>query len=81
MEDKKKLSNLVSNELIDRIYTMGIKNGAIGGKVLGAGGGGFILFVVPPEENDKFIKKFKKFTIIPFNFENVGSKIIMNNNL
>ena len=59
---------------------MGIKNGAIGGKVLGAGGGGFILFVVPPEENDKFIKKFKKFTIIPFNFENV-SKIIMNNNL
>ena len=38
-------------------------------------------FVVPPEENDKFIKKFKKFTIIPFNFENVGSKIIMNNNL
>ena len=79
-EIKKKLSNLVSNEFIDRIYTLGIKNGAIGGKVLGAGGGGFLLFVVPPEENDKFIKKFKKFTIIPFNFENEGSQIIMNNN-
>ena len=79
MEDKK-LSNLVSNELIDRIYTMGIKNGTIGGKVLGAGGGGFILFFVPLNDREKFIKKFKKFTIIPFNFENNGSQIIMNTN-
>ncbi len=77
---KKKLSKLVSNDTIDYIYKLGIDNGASGGKVLGAGGGGFILFFVPLNEREKFIKKFKKFTIIPFNFEKDGSQIIMNTN-
>ena len=43
---KKQLSNKVSNKTIDEIYDIGIKNGALGGKILGAGGGGFMLFIV-----------------------------------
>ena len=64
----------------EKLGGAGIYNGALASKVIGAGGGGFILFFVPSNEREKFIKKFKKFTIIPFNFENNGSQIIMNTN-
>ena len=59
-----------------------MKKGATGGKVLGAGGGGFILFYVPYQHQKKFIKSFKNFNRlinIPFNFNNEGSSIIFNN--
>lgn len=76
---KKELSKHISSDYIDKIYNRGIKNGALGGKILGAGGGGFLLFYVDENKIAKFKKSLKNFTIIPFKFENKGSKIIFNN--
>jgi D-glycero-alpha-D-manno-heptose-7-phosphate kinase len=56
---KKNLSHKVSNPKINDIYNLGIKSGAYGGKLLGAGGGGFILFYVPKKNQKKFQIKFK----------------------
>ena len=56
---KKKLSNSVSNKSIDSIYNHGIKNGALGGKLLGVGSGGFLLFYVN-NKNKKHLKKQMK---------------------
>lgn len=77
---KKELSKAISNKKIDWIYDKGLKSGAIGGKLLGAGGGGFILFYVPQKFKDKFKNKMNKYTIIPFRFSNEGSSIILNKN-
>jgi D-glycero-alpha-D-manno-heptose-7-phosphate kinase len=55
-----------------------MKNGALGGKLLGAGGGGFFLFYVPKEKQNIFRKYLKKTIIIPFNFTNEGSEIMFN---
>ena len=76
---KKELSSHISSEFIDDIYSKGIKNGALGGKILGAGGGGFLLFYVDEKKIINFKNSLKNFTIIPFKFENKGSKIIFNN--
>ena len=76
---KKELSKHISSNFIDDIYNKGLKNGALGGKILGAGGGGFLLFYVDEKLISKFKKSLNNFTIIPFNFENKGSKIIFNN--
>ena len=76
---KKNLSTKVSNDLIDKIYKNGINYGAYGGKLLGAGSGGFICFLVEPSEKQKFISRFKNLLHIPINLENSGSKIIYNN--
>ena len=73
---KKKLDRAISNSDLDDIYQNGIKNGALGGKILGAGGGGFFLFFVPVEKKKHFIKKMSKLISISFKFENFGSKII-----
>ena len=77
--EKKKLSPSITNREIDSIYNKAIRNGALGGKLLGAGGGGFFIFYVPLIKQKKFIKKFKKFITIPFKFTNEGSKIMFNN--
>ena len=53
---KRKLSKFVTNEHIDNIYKKGISYGALGGKLLGAGGGGFICFIVDPNYKKKFLK-------------------------
>ena len=53
-----------------------IKNGALGGKILGAGAGGFLLLYISPENQKKLSKKLKKYPIIPFRFSKEGSKII-----
>lgn len=74
---KRSLSNLISNNTIDELYNTAIKSGAIGGKILGAGGGGFILFFVKPENQNKVKKALKKFTYVPFKFENSGSKVVL----
>lgn len=73
---KKKLSSSVSNLNIDKLYKLGIKNGAYAGKLVGAGGGGFLLFFIDPKKRSHFKKLFKKYTIVPFKFENSGSQII-----
>ena len=54
MEIKKSLSKSVSNKIIDDIYSMGIKNGAYGGKLLGAGNGGFMMFLCSEASKKKF---------------------------
>ena len=75
---KKDLSSSVSNSRINDIYDLGIKSGAKGGKLLGAGGSGFFLFYVPNLKKNFFIKKFKDFIRVPFKFEKNGTKIIFN---
>ena len=58
------------------MYQMGIQQGAIGGKLLGAGGGGFMLFFVEPSKRENFIKRFANYICVPFGFEDSGSQII-----
>jgi D-glycero-alpha-D-manno-heptose-7-phosphate kinase len=73
---KKKLSKNISNDFFDNIYQIGKKNGAIGGKLLGAGGGGFMLFIAPPNKHGLILNKLKKFPLIKFRFEMLGSQVI-----
>ena len=68
----------MSNNSLDESYNLAIKKGALGGKILGAGGGGFFLLYVPYEKQNSFLKYFKKFVHIPFNFENSASKMLFN---
>ena len=73
---KKGLSNKISNEDIDDLYQIGIKNGALGGKVLGAGGGGFILFYCEREFQENLRIALKNLKELRFNFDKTGSKVI-----
>ena len=73
---KRSLTSQITNSDIDEIYETGIKNGALGGKLLGAGGGGFILFFVKPEQQKKVREALKNLLYVPFNFENSGSQVI-----
>ena len=73
---KKKLSNKISNKKIEDLYDQAINHGAIGGKLLGAGNGGFILFYVEKNKRKKFLKKFNKLLHVPFRFDFTGSQII-----
>ena len=70
----KKTAKNISNNKIDNIYDYGIKNGAIGGKLLGAGNGGFILFLVKKNNRKKFIEKFKKNIIVPVKIDTTGNR-------
>ena len=76
--EKKSINTNISNIYIDRLYKMGIKNGALGGKLLGAGNGGFLLFYVPKKNKDKFLRNFKKNICQSIRFYYEGSKIIHN---
>jgi D-glycero-alpha-D-manno-heptose-7-phosphate kinase len=73
---KRGLTNKISNPEIDAIYTAGINAGALGGKLLGAGGGGFMLFYVPKEKQKAVREALKSKLYVPFRFEFTGSKII-----
>lgn len=73
---KRQLTKLISNGSIDDIYQTAINSGAIGGKLCGAGGGGFILLFVPPENQDKVKDKLKDLLLVPIRFENLGSHLI-----
>ena len=74
---KRSLSAKVSTPKIDEIYEAGIKAGATGGKVLGAGGGGFILFFAKPENHSKIRERLKSLVHVSFHFDNLGSKIVV----
>jgi len=74
---KKSLSTMISNTKIDNLYETAIKAGAIGGKVLGAGGGGFVLFYVKPENQVKVKEALSGLTYVPFKFENTGSTVVV----
>ena len=74
--EKKALSNLITNSKINEIYDLSMKYGALGGKLLGAGGGGFLLMYMNKNKRKNFFKRNKKLVNIPFTFTNLGSEII-----
>ena len=71
---KKDLSNKVSNLKINEIYDTALNAGALGGKLLGAGGGGYFLFLVEKKNQKKVIKSLRKLKQINFKFEFNGSQ-------
>ncbi len=73
---KRSLTNQISNSEIDDIYEKALKNGALGGKLLGAGGGGFMLLYVPEEKREQIYRTFEDMEFVSFDFENTGTKII-----
>ena len=66
----------VSNGSIDELYNAAIKSGAVGGKLLGAGGGGFLLFYCEKEKQPLLIKALEKLMVVPFNFETGGARVL-----
>nr|WP_321397841.1 kinase [uncultured Desulfobacter sp.] len=73
---KKSLSDKVSTSQIDDIYVKGINAGAVGGKILGAGGGGFILFYIDPEKKEVLKSALSPLLHVPFRFDTLGSQVI-----
>lgn len=73
---KRELSSLITTPDIDHIYETGLRSGATGGKLLGAGGGGFMLFYVEPEKQDAVKTSLDRLLHVPFQFESAGSQII-----
>lgn len=74
---KRELTDHISNVKIDEIYETALSAGAIGGKLCGAGGGGFILLFVPPENQQNVKEKLKGLLHVPFIFDSLGSQVIM----
>lgn len=74
---KKSLSKLISNTQLDQIYDAAISAGAIGGKILGAGGGGFILIFAEPYRHAEIKEKLKPLISVSFSFEDAGSKVVL----
>ena len=73
---KQSISSGISNENISNLYNKGLEAGALGGKLLGAGGSGFILFYCPKEKQADFRSSMAQYKELPFKFDNTGSKII-----
>jgi D-glycero-alpha-D-manno-heptose-7-phosphate kinase len=74
---KRSLSDKISNYEINDIYRKAKDAGAIGGKLLGAGGGGFMLLFVRPENQEKVKISLKNLINVPFSFDNSGSKVVL----
>jgi D-glycero-alpha-D-manno-heptose-7-phosphate kinase len=74
---KRSLSDRISTPEIDTIYQAAIEAGALGGKILGAGGGGFLLLFAKPESQALIRKKLSKLIHVPFDFEDSGSRIVL----
>jgi D-glycero-alpha-D-manno-heptose-7-phosphate kinase len=74
---KRELADGVTTPAVDGIYAAGREAGALGGKLLGAGGGGFMLFVVKPEDRQKVRERLKDLIHVSFDFDTSGSKIVV----
>lgn len=74
---KRSLTQKISNSHIDEIYQAGLEAGALGGKLLGAGGGGFMLLYVPPERRQALRARLKNLLCVPFTFSSRGSQVIV----
>src|SRR5581483_10993445 len=75
-EAKRSMSNKISNQSVDELYAQARLAGALGGKLLGAGGGGFLLLFAPPECHDGLREKLGKLIHVPFEFEYSCSQVI-----
>lgn len=73
---KRQIGSSISTSIIDADYEAAIKAGAIGGKLLGAGGGGFLLFYVPEDRKKQVEAALDRLMFVPFEFENTGTEII-----
>ncbi len=73
---KRQTGSKISNEGIDLIYQKAMNAGALGGKILGAGGGGFFVFYVQPEYRQSVMESMEDLLYVPFEFENSGTKVI-----
>jgi D-glycero-alpha-D-manno-heptose-7-phosphate kinase len=74
---KRSLTSKISNPNIDAVYEAGLSAGALGGKLLGAGGGGFILFYVPPDKREALRQRLNKLLCVPFAFSGRGSHVVV----
>jgi len=74
--EKKKMASGISNPKIDEWYERARRHGAIGGKITGAGGGGFLLLYAPPERHREILRVLPELRPVTFHFEPQGSKII-----
>ena len=72
---KRETGTSVSTNFIDNLYMRGMESGALGGKLLGAGGGGFLIFYVQPQKQDSVKKAMNDLMHIPFEFENGGTRV------
>ena len=73
---KRQTGSSISTNSIDALYQRGLDAGALGGKLLGAGGGGFLVFYVQPDKQDSVRFAMKDLMYIPFRFENGGTRVI-----
>lgn len=76
---KRNTGGKISNGSIDELYARGLKAGALGGKLLGAGGGGFLLFYIEPDKKETLLKEFDDLMQVPFQFENEGTSMVYYN--
>ena len=74
---KRTLTGSITNSNLDEIYEAGRSAGALGGKILGAGGGGFMLFFVPPERRQALRMRLKNLLCVPFAFSTRGSHVVV----
>ena len=73
---KRSIESKISTDDIDSLYAKAVKAGALGGKLLGAGGGGFLLFYVEQDKQESVLKALENLLYVPFEFENGGTKVI-----
>ena len=74
---KRTLTQKITSSSIDEIYEAGLSAGALGGKLLGAGGGGFMLFYVPPDRRQALRARLKHLLCVPFAFSSRGSQVVV----
>lgn len=77
-ELKRRLASRISNRAIDEIYEIAVENGALGGKLCGAGGGGFLLLACPPDRQPQVRAALSHLKELPFSLERDGTKVIFN---
>lgn len=73
---KRQTGGAITTDSIDDLYEKGIRAGALGGKLLGAGGGGFLVFYVPPEKKMAVMEAMRDLLYVPFAFEDAGTQVI-----
>ena len=77
---KRRLADGVSTDWMDDLYQTALRNGAFGGKLMGAGGGGFFFFLAPPNKHQQIRDALSQIKVwVPFKIDNTGSQVIFYN--